>query len=890
MHQPSILVIDDEPDNFETIEALLYDRGYQLHYASSGQEALNSLPIFQPDIILLDVMMPGLDGITVCQRIKALTLWQTVPIVIVTALTGQKDLARCLEAGADDFLSKPVNGIELRARVHSMLRIKHHYLELERQVEARTAALKTKAEREQLIAKIAAHIRSSLNLQEILNTTVQEVRSLLNCDRAAIWQFQPDWSTKIVAEAISNGLVSFLGEQGYDPCLTKEWIELYCQGQVRVVPDVCTTAISDCHRQLLEQFQVRSKISVPIIQGDQLWGLLSVFESQTLRPWQPEETALLQQLATHLAIAIQQAMAYHQVQLELAERQRTEANLRQSEQRYASLAAAAPVGIFRANLAGNCLYVNERWCEMSGLTPKEAVGTGWIQGLYPPDQEAISSAWCRTIRDNDPFRLEYRFQKPDGTITWVFGQTVAERDIEGRIIGYIGTITDITDRKQAEEQLRHNALYDALTDLPNRNLLMERLTLAIHQAKQQKDYAFAVLFLDLDGFKVINDSLGHLAGDRLLTNIAQQLQSNIRKTDLAARLGGDEFVILLEEIAGIQDAISVAEKIFAKFQSPFKLNDREIFITTSIGIVLGNSDYSQASDLLRDADIAMYRAKAQGRNSYKIFDTQMHAQAIQRLNRESDLRHALERDELRVYYQPIFALERPHLVGFEALVRWQHPTLGLVFPGDFIPLAEETGMIVQLDHWMLHSACQQLSLWHTRFPHVASLKVSVNLSDQDLRQSNFLDNVDRILAETGLDCRTLNLEITESVLIENILKTIDLLFQLKARKIQLSIDDFGTGYSSLNYLHRLPADTLKIDRSFVSQMHESSRNYQIVKTIITLSQELGLQVIAEGIETQQQVDWLQMLGCQFGQGYLFSKPLPPDAIETMLVEDSVLVH
>ncbi|OUL27119.1 diguanylate cyclase [Nostoc sp. RF31YmG] len=792
---------------------------------------------------------------------------------------------------------KVLNPLELTYLVevleHQVSRLEAEKLELlqnrntllEQQVLERTAILKAKAEQEKLIATIATQIRSSLNLQNILETTVQEVRSLLGCDRAAIWQFQPDWSVVVVAESVAHGYSSHLGKQIYDSCYAPDWATSDRKERTRVVCDIYTTQMSDCHRQLLESLQTRAKILVPIIEGDNLWGLLNVVESQTPRQWHAEEITLIQQLSTQLAIAIQQATAYQKLQTELAERQRTEAHLRQSEQRYASLAAAAPVGIFRTDAQGSCLYVNERWCKITGLTSEEAAEAGWVKGLHPNDREKVLAEWYCAVKENRSFQLEYRFQQPDGTVAWVFGQAVAEHDLVGQITGYIGTITDISDRKHAEEQLLYNALHDALTDLPNRNLLMERLELAINRAKRIENYHFAVLFLDMDRFKIINDSLGHLAGDKLLTIIAQRLKSKIRAMDLAARLGGDEFVILLENLQGIEEAIGVAERILLDFQAPLMLNGYKVFITTSIGIVLGTENYRQASDLLRDSDIAMYQAKTQGKSCYKIFDAEMHNQALIRLNLENDLCKALERQEFLVYYQPIFNINSNHLIGFEALVRWQHPIRGFISPGEFIPVAEESGLIVPLDSWILETACQQLALWKTHCSNQFSLKVSVNLSVQDLRKTTLVKDIERILVQTGLDGDCLTLEITESMLIDNINEALIVLEQLKKLGIQISIDDFGTGYSSLNYLYRLPADFLKIDRSFINQMQEGSRNYQLVKTIITLSNQLGLAVVAEGIEKQQQLQWLKQLGCEFGQGYLFSQPLPAHEIERLFIRE-----
>lgn len=770
----------------------------------------------------------------------------------------------------------------LRLEAEKIELLESRTTELEQQVKIRTAALKAKSEQESLIATVTAQIRSSLDVQNVLNTTVEKLQAILGCDRVALWQIQPDWQMMAVAESTSGRTNPQLGQQVYDPCFAPDWSEAYQKGRVRVVPDIYTTEMTDCHRALLERLQTRAKVLVPVIHGDTLWGLLEAAESDIPRRWQLEEVALLQQLATQLAIAIQQATAYQQAQIELTERRQTEARLRESEQRYATLTAVAPVGIFRTDAEGNYVYVNERWCSITGLTSEQAMKKGWIKGLHPHDQDKMLNEWRCAAQENRPFRLEYRFQRLDGTVCWVFGQAVAERNAAHQITGHVGTITDISDLKRVQELIVHNALHDPLTDLPNRTLLVERLELAINQTRYTENYRYAVLFLDLDRFKVINDSLGHLVGDQVLKLIAQKLKSHLRETDLIARLGGDEFVILLEKITGIEEVIQLAERMLMDCQSPLFINGYEMFTSLSIGIVMGMKRYQQASDLIRDADIALYRAKAQGKNSYKFFDAEMHTQAMNRLMLETDLHKALSRDEFVVYYQPIVDILNDCIVGFEALVRWQHPTRGFVSPENFIPIAEETGFIVSLDRWVMQTACLQLARWRTTFANCLPLKISINLSAQDLRQTRLVEEIDCILAQTGLEGDAICLEMTESMLIENTCQTIDLLTQLKARKIQISIDDFGTGYSSLNYLHRLPADNLKIDRSFVGQMQPGNRNYQVVNTIIALGEQLELTVVAEGIETLQQLQWLQQLGCQLGQGYLFSKPLTALEIEARL--------
>jgi len=570
--------------------------------------------------------------------------------------------------------------------------------------------------------------------------------------------------------------------------------------------------------------------------------------------------------------------------MDITERKEAEIALRESEQRYATLAAAAPVAIYRVDTSGNCIYVNDYWSQMTGRLPQEALGDKWLETIHPEDLARILREFNQNMKLGDLSIAEGRIQKPDGSIVWFFSRMLPEADASGTFIGYVGTLTDITALKNAQELIIHNSLHDPLTGLPNRTLLLDRLELAINRAMAEETYLYAVLFIDLDRFKVINDSLGHLAGDQLLINITQKLKTHLSKFDLLARFGGDEFVILHEDISSIQEVIGITEGILRDCQKPLMLNEQEIFISISIGIVFGTKDYKKAADLLRDADIAMYRAKAQGRSAYTIFDTQMHIQAVNRLNLEGYLRKALAREELLIYYQPIFDLLTYRLIGFEALVRWQHPTRGLMSPGEFVPLAEETGIIVQIDRWMFHQACQQLAIWKTKFASRFPLKVSINLCVQDLRHPDLIEYVDHTLADTGLEGEFITLEITESMLMDNIHQTIDLLTKLKSRKIQISIDDFGTGYSSLNYLHLFPSDNLKIDRSFVTHMHRGNPNYQVINTILTLSNQLGLAVIAEGIESQKQLELLQELGCEMGQGYLFSEPLAAEEIEKNFLE------
>lgn len=442
---------------------------------------------------------------------------------------------------------------------------------------------------------------------------------------------------------------------------------------------------------------------------------------------------------------------------------------------------------------------------------------------------------------------------------------------------------DIIKRQQTQEQLLHNSLHDGLTGLPNQRLFIQRVQWAIEGAKQQNNYLFAVLLLDLDRFKVVNDSLGHLIGDQLLIAISRRLKSVLRVGDIVARFGGDEFTILIEEIEDISTAIQIAERIKKVLALPFQLNEHRVFTNASIGIALSKADYDQAAQILRDADVAMYCAKALGKARYEVFDQKMYEGAASLLELETALRNALlKQEEFRLDYQPIISLTTGKIIGFEALIRWHHPKRGLISPQDFIPLAEETGMIVTIGQWVLYQACHQMHIWHKQFPTSLPLTISVNFSGKQITQPDVFKQVKHILQSTGLKPCSLKLEITETFLMDNFELATIVLSQLTALNVELHMDDFGTGYSSLSYLHRLPIKTLKIDRSFVSNIGSRGENLEIIRAIVTLAHNLNMSVTAEGIETVEQLAQLKALQCDYGQGYFFLPPMGSAEVEILL--------
>jgi diguanylate cyclase (GGDEF)-like protein/PAS domain S-box-containing protein len=451
--------------------------------------------------------------------------------------------------------------------------------------------------------------------------------------------------------------------------------------------------------------------------------------------------------------------------------------------------------------------------------------------------------------------------------------TAAIQNRTGKITGAVVIFRDMTQQRLDASKLHRRAFYDDLTNLPNRAWFRERVTDAIERVKRQPEYLFALLLLDLDRFKVVNDSLGHPAGDQLLSAVASRLLQASRSIDTVARLGGDEFAILLENLHSEEEAFKVAKRIHQDLSAPFNLGGQEVFTNASVGIVLSSIGYGQIEELIRDADIAMYRAKASGRGCYQIFDTTMRDQVMANSYLENELRRAIERQGLTVYYQPIVFLSTQKIKGFEALIRWQHPKRGMIAAADFIPLAEESGLCILIDRWVLQEACRQLKKWQDQYPAISTLTISINLSAKQFLQPNLVEYIAQVLAEARLEAKSLILEITESTLIEKPELAIATLEKLKSLGIGISLDDFGTGYSSLSYIQRFPVDSLKIDRSFINRIDADIGSLEIVRVIALLGLGLGIDVVAEGIENLTQLELLQQLQCEHGQGYLFAKPL-----------------
>ncbi|HEV7786560.1 MAG TPA: EAL domain-containing protein [Thermoanaerobaculia bacterium] len=568
---------------------------------------------------------------------------------------------------------------------------------------------------------------------------------------------------------------------------------------------------------------------------------------------------------------------------DITDRHRAEEALRSSEERFRSLVQNASDLICILDAEGIVRYESPSHRRVLGMDAEPHLGRGLPELVHPEDRTVLENALRRLVQEpGEIVTFEYRLLHGDGG--WRSLESTASNLLgQPAVAGIVLNAHDITDHKKAEAKLLHDALHDELTGLPNRALFMDRLRHSMERSRREPELLTAVLFLDLDRFKIVNDSLGHLVGDELLIQISGSLAGALRPSDTIARVGGDEFAILLEGGRDVSDAVRVAERIHDRLTTAINLGGHEVFVTASIGIAVHTPEYERPEDLLRDADTAMYRAKSSGRACHVVFNRVMHRFVMARLQLETDLRRAVERGQLRVHYQPFVDLATDEVMGFEALVRWHHPRRGLLPPDEFLSVAEETGLIVPIGRFVLMEGCRQIRELQRKHPENGSLKLTVNLSNKQFFQADLFDQIAEALAASGLDPACLGLEITEGVIIRQADSASSRFSRLKSLGVQLYLDDFGKGFSSLSYLHRFPMDILKIDRSFVSRIEEAEGNFAIVKAIVTLAHQLGMEVVAEGIQTSDQKARLRGLGCEYGQGFFLSPAVPADEAEQLLM-------
>lgn len=709
MQNPKILIVDDIPNNITILTEIL-KADYKLICATNGRDALKVSQTAFPELILLDVMMPDIDGYEVCRLLKADPLTRNIPVLFLTAKSEEADETKGLEIGAVDYISKPFSPVILKHKLRIHLDLKKHRDHLEEMVRSRTHE-------------------------------IQESHEKLKTEMA----------DKLLAQ---------------------------------------------------EAF------------GQQRAYFVQLFEN-------------------------------------------------------------SPLAILLLNKDGRVIEVNSSFKKLFGLDETHVKDQYNKYLAVPEDLIAEYESFFHNILLGKTVAKEtYRVHKNGNLIpvSFLAYPILIHEQVEGLFIIY----EDISQRKRFEAQLLHQTFHDPLTGVPNRILLSERLERALERSKRYQDYTFAVMMVDLDRFKSVNDSLGHLAGDRLLVEVSKRIKECIRTTDTVARMGGDEFAVLVEEFKNSKEIFKIAERIHAVSQTPFIIERNEVNISASIGIVLETEAYTRADYILRDADIAMYRAKESGKARFKVFNKRMHEVTIELLQLENDLRNAIQKNQFILYYQPILSLSDSRLIGFEALVRWDHPERGIIKPEKFIPLAEETGLIIPLGQIVIREACRQLKDWHRIYPQSKDLTVSVNISVKQFMQSDLINFIVKVLSENNLSAGCLKLEITETLLVKEANIIIDKLISIKDIGLKVALDDFGTGYSSLSYIQNFPIDNIKIDRSFIQNLDTESGSMEIVKTIISLAKNLGLDVVAEGVERHAQLEMLRNLQCDNVQGFYFSQPVDSD--------------
>jgi diguanylate cyclase (GGDEF)-like protein/PAS domain S-box-containing protein len=873
-----ILVVDDNEQLADFVaKRLLPSLGFEARIAYNGKSALESLRSSLPSLVLLDLELPDMSGLDILRRLAIDGI--SVPTILVTAHGSEQIAVDAFRLGVQDYLIKPVETDQLDGAITRSLAMTR----LRQEADRLNTQLKEQVSWLQALSKVGQSLTSTLNLSEVLMRIVESGVLLTQAEEGFLALLDSQ-SGQLFLRAVKN----------IDEDKSKT-IRL-------LVNDPLVSEVLNTNRPLRTSSQdpkapikvstgffVKSLLHVPILSKGKPLGVLSVDNRVSKAAFTANDEAMLTSLADFASVAIENASLFQQAQHEITERKRVEQALRESEERYALAVEGANDGIWDWNLKANLVYYSARWKSMLGYDEEEITNSPleWLNRIHPEDAEKVKLDLSAHIRGlTSHFENEHRIQHKDGSHLWMLSRGIAVRDADGVVSRIAGSQTDISVRKAAEAKLQHDAFYERLTGLPNRALFMDRLKSAIERVKRRKDYVFAVLFLDLDQFKNINDTFGHPIGDQLLIAVGTMLRNNLRATDTVARLGGDEFVILLEDLKDANAAASISEWILKKFSTPIRVSEHEIYVTTSIGIVLSTLGYNQPEDILRDADIAMYAAKARGKATFEVFNPSMRENILTRVALEADLRQAARNGQLTVYYQPIISFITGQLIGFEALVRWMHPDRGLIEPPGFLNLAQETGLIITVDRWVIEEACRQTREWQLRFQLDPPFKINVNVNSKLIGRPDTVDFIKNILQKTGLSENSLILEITESVMMDTDESVANTINELRKMGIEVHIDDFGTGYSSLAYLRHFPVNALKIDRSFIQQIGEKGENTEIARTIIGLAKDLGLQAFAEGVETRSQLAELRAMGCDYGQGFLFSTPMDKEKTALLLEQIS----
>ncbi len=853
-----ILIVEDDHDDVILLKKALSDNPhyrFEIHDVGTVAGALEYLNSHTPSVILLDLSLPDASGADSFTRIQEKS--PEVPIIVLTGSTDEQTALAAVRAGAQDYLIKG----EIECKVLPRF-IRHA---IERQF-AR-GDLEFQVSFEKLIATQSARFLS-LNpdqLEQALNQSVRELGEFLGADRVHLSLFSRkgkavkggyEWERKPVrssANGRENGSLSSYPWL-YEKLKALEVVNLHTEQ----LPD-------DAHmeKNLFSAKAIQSFVRVPLNYRGALEGCLGIDFIRERRAWPDKVLTLFRLVGEIFVVAHYRTLMEGQLQkLSLAVEQ-------------------SPSIVMITDAEGKIEYVNPKFTEVTGYTLKEAFGKkpNFLKSGKVTDDQ-FKELW-ETIKDGKEWQGEFVNRKKNGELYWERAVISSIKNSDGVITHFLAVKEDITKRKWAEETIQHMAYYDPLTDLPNRMLFNDRLGQALAQAKR-KNQLSAVLFLDLDRFKVINDTLGHTLGDLLLRSVAGRLKKCVREGDTIARMGGDEFMLLMTGIVQVDEAVKAAQGMLNALKPSFTVEGHEVHITPSIGISIFPYDGADGVTLVKNADAALNRAKEQGRTNYQLYTPVMNAKAFERMTLENSLRKALERGEFTLYYQPQVSLSNGDIVGMEALLRWEHPDLGLVSPAQFIPMAEETGLIVPIGEWVLRTACEQNKKWQEM--GYRPMCMAVNLSARQFNEQNLVGMISGILKTTGLEPQWLDVEITESIIMQHLESTIATLRDLHHLGIQISIDDFGTGYSSLTYLKKFPVHALKIDQSFIREITTDPDDEAITSAVIAMGHSLKLNVIAEGVETMEQLQMLRSLKCDRMQGYLFSRPVPAQTITPLLME------
>jgi diguanylate cyclase (GGDEF)-like protein/PAS domain S-box-containing protein len=828
-----ILVVDDTPANLRLLMDMLSEHGYLVHPASGGEPALRFVQTNLPDLILLDIMMPGMDGFQVCEQLKTSARTHDIPVIFLSAADQLLDKVKAFASGGVDYIVKPFQVEEVLARIETHLLLRSLQKNLEKRVLERTVEL----------------VESNVRLTE-------EIAERKRAEARFYKVFHASPTPMVVARANDGVFVDV---------------------------NQATVRMSGYSR---DELVGKNSVDIGLLDRDQLERALSVLSEQgvvrnrefTIRTKAGEQRVFLGSIE---AIDLDGVPCRISTFIDITERKQAEEELRKEEERFRYVSLATRDAIYDWDIRSGTVARNAAY--QSLYAPNQPLGTdpNWREQLiHADDRERVMSSIGAAFMQRQLFWSdEYRLQRADGDYAAIIDRGYVLYDATGTPVRMIGAMADMTERKRSEERLNYVAHHDLLTGLPNRALLYDRLQHAMIEAGRHGRLV-GVVFLDLDRFKTINDTLGHAAGDALLKEVSQRLKRCVREGDTVARLSGDEFALVLTDMAQIEDAARLAQKILDVFLLPVQIGTHEIFVTASLGITLYPFDDNDTEALLRNADVAMYRAKQSGRSAYHFYTVEMTSQAAESFALENELHQAIERDELLLNYQPIVSADTGAVLGVEALARWKHPQRGMVGPEIFIPLAEETGLIVPLGEWVLREACAQCLRW--QHDGHAGLRVSVNLSARQFQQANFAATVRRVLEESGLDSKSLELEITESLLLKHEAETLETLRALADMGVALAIDDFGTGYSSLSYLKRFPVKVLKIDQSFTRDIPAQPDAAAIAQAIISMAHALGLSAIAEGVETREQREFLRTNRCDALQGNFFSKAVPASELKSFL--------